>query len=541
MKRDTRRLLRRDCMKYMRLSAAVRFFSDLLAIAMPTLNAFLIGNMTDYLIALDLPQIRTLLPLFAAAMGGTILAAPLFSLWENLLLTKCGFAYDTFLMDRFIHKPLRDIQREDFGSVIERLEGDSAAFCWNTVLLYSRPAVIAGYAAVIGWTLLRDGGSVLFMLVLVLVPALPVLKAQLTGKKKARFSRELSEYNEQRRSMEADLVPSGDFLLNYRLEGLVEGLLQGLYSRYLSSSGNQKRAFDSRSEALDFLLRHGVPLCVLAIGGVLVSCGSLTAGVLLSGYLMLSAVEQCYTYGVELVEEIRGAEEYAGRIAMFYGRDERDAAGDCGPVEALRAERVSFSYEAGGAPAVNQISFSVPFRGCTRLTGPNGCGKSTMAFLLSGLYPPDQGSIRDQAGNPLSLRQLRRAVALQEQDGAIFSGTLQENLFLQPEDAEKAQALFHAFGLEKPLSYLAEANGANLSPGERKKLLLIRALLKPAKFCILDEPLNHLDEKGKVALLSQLEERKDGIVLVSHQDFLPDSCCVRDIEIGREAAEPRGR
>ena len=57
---------------------------------------------------------------------------------------------------------------------------------------------------------------------------------------------------------------------------------------------------------------------------------------------------------------------------------------------------------------------------------------------------------------------------------------------------------------------------SNLSPGERKKLLLTRALLRDAPFLLLDEPLNHLDEDGKRARLAQLEKRRTGLLLISH-------------------------
>ncbi len=90
---------------------------------------------------------------------------------------------------------------------------------------------------------------------------------------------------------------------------------------------------------------------------------------------------------------------------------------------------------------------------------------------------------------------------------------------IPPREAEKAAALLQAFGLKKPLAYQVEPNGTNLSPGEQKKILLIRALLKPARFYIFDEPLNHLDEQGKQALIAQIKEKKSGIIIVSHQEY----------------------
>ena len=122
-----------------------------------------------------------------------------------------------------------------------------------------------------------------------------------------------------------------------------------------------------------------------------------------------------------------------------------------------------------------------------------------------------------------SVSQRRKSIALQEQDGAIFSGSVWENLFLPESRRDVAAYLLRRMGLEKSLDYEITAEGGNLSPGERKKLLLARALLRNAPFLVLDEPLNHLDAQGKEALLDELAKRSEGILMVSHQELAGDS------------------
>ena len=63
---------------------------------------------------------------------------------------------------------------------------------------------------------------------------------------------------------------------------------------------------------------------------------------------------------------------------------------------------------------------------------------------------------------------------------------------------------------------LLEEGGGNLSPGERKKILLVRALLKPSQVLALDEPLNHLDAQGRGVLLDIIKKEKRPVLLVSH-------------------------
>ena len=81
-------------------------------------------------------------------------------------------------------------------------------------------------------------------------------------------------------------------------------------------------------------------------------------------------------------------------------------------------------------------------------------------------------------------------------------------------------------GFEKPLDYEVTESGGNLSPGEKKKIMLARALLDKSPVLALDEPLNHLDADGTKVLISKLKKEIRPVILVSHNDtigadFLP--------------------
>lgn len=142
-----------------------------------------------------------------------------------------------------------------------------------------------------------------------------------------------------------------------------------------------------------------------------------------------------------------------------------------------------------------------------------------MARLITGLYAPQAGVITDEKGAPLSKEALRSLTALQEQDGSIFQGTVWDNLFVGENKRTQAQAYLDALGFEKPLEYPVAAGASNLSPGERQKILLARALLREATFLVVDEPLNNMDAGGAKNLLVQLRERQRGLILITHQDI----------------------
>ena len=176
---------------------------------------------------------------------------------------------------------------------------------------------------------------------------------------------------------------------------------------------------------------------------------------------------------------------------------------------------VSFAYPDGGE-ILHHVDFTVEPGQTIGILGNTGSGKSTLLYLLSGLYEPDNGQIADSGGNVLNQLCLRRSVTLLEQDGAIFSGTVASNLF--SEEMDRAKCILDALGFGKELQYNIEPEGKNLSPGERKKIPIARALLRDAPFLVLDEPLNHLDKEGQAALEAMIEGRQ-GVIIVSHRNF----------------------
>lgn len=518
MKPEARRI-RRDCLRYMKGVSLARFLSDLTAVAVPTVTASLLGEMTDALLAMNTQRILDLLPGFLAAMALSVLAAPLMTMAQYAAMSSRSYDYHIHLVGQFMRKPLRDIQKTDFGQIMERLEGTLGDFCWNIALLYSLPATLLCYAAMTAVLFLRNATPPAFLLVLLTLPACPALKAKLMGKRKAVLEREKAEYAEKRRSEEMNVTPSKDFLLGYHLEKFETGLLRGLFDQYQRKSGKRKQRFDAGSDALDVLFRYLIPVAVLAIGAAFAARGRMTAGLLVASYLVLPSIRRCYDYAARLMEERQATGEYIDRIAMFYGAQEEGAASPAPDTRSLAVQDVSFAYEERARPAAAHIVMRWSDTELLRLQGENGSGKSTLIALLSGLYAPDDGAIADERGKPLNVHQLRALVSLQEQDGAIFQGTVAENLFAASEEAARAEKLLRQFAFEKPLDARVEPEGANLSPGERKKLLLIRCLMKKARFYIFDEPMNHLDSAGKKAFAEQTARlgERHGVLLTSHQ------------------------
>ena len=503
--------MRRDCRKFMAGAMVMSFFHRLTSVAAPMTAAWLIGDMANHLLTLNGGAIISGMPGFLCAVFFQVIGVALFSLSLNLLLTKQGFAYDAFLMEKFIHLPLETVQTKSSGAVMERLEEDSAAFCWNQMVLCAYPGAIAICAVVFVLLIVREKFPILFVLTILFLAALPIFRAKLVGETRAELTRQISEYQGDRNQLEQELYDATAFSRCYGQDDFFITRLSKRFWTYLNLCGKQLYRLDAKSEILDYLCSYGVQIGAILVGALLIAGHKLTLGSLLSGYLMIPAIRECCGYITEWVTERHNEEKLLQRLGFFYSEQlEENPGGE--PLRELSAENVSFSYPGSEKLVLENRNFRMMPHDKIQLTGANGTGKTTLMKLLSGLYAPKSGTICNGA----SLSQIRKSVAYQPQEGAIFSGTLWENLFLPEEKWEQALDLLRDMGFEKDLRYEVTPEGTNLSPGEQKKLLLVRALLRDATFLFLDEPLNHLDEQGRSVLLSMLE-KKFGVLLISHQ------------------------
>ena len=283
MKKSLKRRMRLDCLRYMRYVTLARFLVDAFALCMPTLNAYLIGDMTDRLLAMDRAGVLQGLPRFGLALAATAFAVPLLTMWEYFQMTRHGFLYDRFLLETFFRQPLRAIQRQDYGTVIEHIEGDLGDFCWNTVFVFSLPAALGVYAAWVAGLFALEGIPLGFALALLAAPALPLLKASAFGNPKAEARKKQAEWNEKRRGVEARAFSAGDFLRNNGLFDWTGKKLDGLYEDYMARDGKKNLALRGKDQALDFFLQYGGAIAVLLMGGWYAARGDITVGVLLSG------------------------------------------------------------------------------------------------------------------------------------------------------------------------------------------------------------------------------------------------------------------
>jgi ATP-binding cassette subfamily B protein len=263
-------------------------------------------------------------------------------------------------------------------------------------------------------------------------------------------------------------------------------------------------------------LAGGLPGLILAAGtgavsvygGLRVIRGDITVGTFIAfmAYQMrflppLQALMEMYT-------NLATVRVSLARVAQILDEPvEVQESGSATPLTSVRGdiefEDVTLSF-GRGAPALDHLSFSVRAGEVLAIVGPSGSGKSTVADLLLRLLDPDSGVVRIDGRDVRALRldDLRRRVALVDQEPCLFHATIAENIrYARPDatDADVATAARRA-ALEPFIERLPDRyqtivgeRGTTLSAGERQRIATARAFLADPSILILDEPSAALD------------------------------------------------
>jgi ATP-binding cassette subfamily C protein CydD len=192
--------------------------------------------------------------------------------------------------------------------------------------------------------------------------------------------------------------------------------------------------------------------------------------------------------------------------------------------------RVSYAYDAGKRPALNDFSLDIPNGETLALVGATGAGKTTVANLLLRFIDPDNGQIT--VGGTLlgeiDPEAWRARVGWVPQNPHLFHGSIADNIRLARPGASAtdmiaaAQAAHaHEFIQALPQGYDTPIGeqGARLSGGQGQRLAIARAFLKDAPFLILDEATSHLDPASEAAIRDALQNLMRGrtVLLIAHR------------------------
>lgn len=158
------------------------------------------------------------------------------------------------------------------------------------------------------------------------------------------------------------------------------------------------------------------------------------------------------------------------------------------------------------------------------VVGINGTGKSTLLKILAGIEEPDSGTVMRKNG-------LRVSFLPQMPDYSVERAAVEQVLFDAPKDVGapdeyEAKTLLSQFGISD-----FDADVRTLSGGQKKRVALAAALIRPVDLLLLDEPTNHIDAQTIALLEEKLGKYRGALMMVTHDRYFLDRVCNRIAEI----------
>lgn len=275
-------------------------------------------------------------------------------------------------------------------------------------------------------------------------------------------------------------------------------------------------------------------LVTLVFGGFLIAKGRMDASDLAMYALYIGIFISPVQILVELAEMMqKGLSGFRRFSAMMETRpeivDSPDAVGLSGVRGDLSYEDVCFRYD-GDEEVLDHVSFSIPAGRSVALVGPSGGGKSTICSLLPRFYDVVSGSVMIDGRDvrSVTLKSLRNAIGIVQQDVYLFSGSIRENIAYGRPDAgfdeivdAARKAGIHDFINSLPDGYetFVGERGARLSGGQKQRISIARVFLKNPPILILDEATSALDNNSERHVQKSLEalSRNRTTITIAHR------------------------
>lgn len=294
-------------------------------------------------------------------------------------------------------------------------------------------------------------------------------------------------------------------------------------------------AVGGRFSALSKLTRQLLQTAMLAAGAYLVIDQNVSAGVMMATTILLGralAPVEMVVAGWRNLVEARAAWLRLDRL-LCADAVEASATELPPPAGRVEVEKAVFALKGAQRPILRGVSFSIGAGESLGVIGPSASGKSTLARLIVGVWRPGSGSVRLDGADVSSWarEKLGPHIGYLPQGVELFSGTVAENIARLGEPdpgaviraAQRAQ--IHEMVLRLPKGYDTELreSGQALSPGQRQRIALARALYGNPKLVVLDEPNASLDQEGEQALLIAMRGLKEeGVttIIIAHRPSL---------------------
>ena len=283
----------------------------------------------------------------------------------------------------------------------------------------------------------------------------------------------------------------------------------------------------SRNAYIQFLVKGFV--MVVAVWGVWQGLFSIAgATFIFFAYGVLSGYVRGVSNSLRVLSNSLG--DIADCLSLFKVSPERSGGNTLSAANGeITFQSVSFSYTGSKEAALKNISITIPAGQRVALVGESGGGKTTFITLLHELYTLNRGSITidGQRICDVSLKSLRRNIAMVPQSPVLFHRTIRENICFGAGrvSAQKLKAAITAahadfvYSFPNGLQTLVGERGVKLSGGQRQRVAIARAFLSQANIIVFDEATSSLDALSEIAIQKACDSLFSGrtAIIIAHR------------------------
>ncbi len=301
-------------------------------------------------------------------------------------------------------------------------------------------------------------------------------------------------------------------------------------------------------QKMDFstLLLSAVPLAlalfntiaILTLGSLRILGGLLTIGLLSAYQMLMRNFSQPVNSMVDLggqIQEIRGDLDRLDDV-LNYREDEQlaqiekaGAVSDNSRLEGcLELKNITFGYSTVSAPVIEGFSISLKPGERIALVGSSGCGKSTVARLIAGLYQPWEGEILFDGKSRVSYPKevMHNSLSIVNQEIFLFRGMVRDNITMWDTTIDSSRIILAAKDAaihneiscrEKGYDGIVEEGGVNFSGGQCQRIEIARALAINPSILILDEAMSSLDPAIEKVIDNNIRRRGCTCLIIAHR------------------------
>lgn len=480
----------------------------------------LVGKLIDVgIVSGDQQVIKTIgIQMFLVAFIGTI-AAIISSYLSALVAAKFGFQVRGLFFKKFQQFSMKNVDKFGSNSLLTRMTNDVdnvqtmiVLFCQ---LIFPAPIISLfalvmtfSYSVSLAWVTLA---SIVFYLVVV----------YFLMKKGTPLSLKIQPKMDRITTTLREFFTGINMIRAFNNQDFEEQRTNQTFKNYAERMSKVNRIF-AWITPVAFLLMGVVYASILWFGGNLVAVGTLQIGtvtavieytLLTLAYLMIAAmvlvviprsVASLNRLQEVLSEEIEISDPHTEAIIAYH------------PEKALICfDHVTFQYTETADPVLENVSFVISKGKTTAIVGATGAGKSTLVKLLLRINEVTAGTISYSGTDIRSLSQqtIRQVISYVPQKAFLFSGTILSNLLMGNAKAtteeirtalEISQSSEFIDSLPQGIESFVAQGGANYSGGQKQRMCIARALIKPADVYIFDDSFSALDYKTDAALRAAL-------------------------------------